>query len=205
MGVKMAEFWSDYTNTVISDVDADLGNKYGKVNLRKFLSNPAKFVEQPDIQTVAQGIRKDTNAFIDSILEGLDKEQRDLENSLAKADSITTQIISNISMQAKQNKVPMIKPALIERDQTQDVTIYIDNMDSSVLALIEKLAANATYIADNTTTYSDRKIGEWLFGGRKNYILSVFMPDNQAMSLQDTKTEINGLFDLAMDFVKAKK
>jgi hypothetical protein len=201
----MAEFWSDYADNVITDVDTELGNKYGKMNLRKFLSNPAKFADQPDFQTAAQGMRKETNAFIDGLLDGLQKERRDLDNALAKADSITTQITSNISMQAKQNKVPMIKPVFIERDQTRDVAIYIDNMDSSVLGLIEKLSADCTYISDNTATYSDKKIGEWLFGGRKSYILRVFMPNNQAMALQDAKSEINGLFDIAMEFVPNKK
>ncbi len=198
----MAEFWSDYTDSLISDIDEELGSKYGKMNLRKFLTNPAKFAGQPNFSADSQNLRKDTESYIDAMFEGLGKEKQDFEDSLLKADTMTAQLSNNISMQARQLKIPIIKPAMVERDDSTDEKFYVDTVNTDVFALIEKLVSNAIYIADNTYTYMDRKVGDWLFGGSRNYVLRVYVPQNQAMLLTDAREEINGIFDAASGTVK---
>ena len=198
----MAELWSDYTDSLITDIDADLGDKYGKMNLRKFLNNPAKFAEQPGIETDFENLRNDANAYIDRLFEKLGAERQEFEDNLLKADTMTAQLGNNISMQAKQLKIPFIKPALMERDDSTDEKLYIDNVNPDVFSLIERLASGAIYIADNTSTYMGRKVGDWLFGGSKNYVLRAYVPQNPAMALNDSKEEINNLFDVASGFVK---
>ena len=201
----MAELWSDYANGVISDIDADLGNKFGKLNLRKLLSDPTKFAAQPNVVSDAQKIKTATQDYFDDILDNLSDDKKRLDVDLAKADSVTSQLAGNISMQAKQNKLPIIKPALIERDLSRDVIIYIDSVDSGVTSLVEKLAANSMYVADNTVAYKGRKIGAWVFGGRKTHVLRVFLPQNQVVMLEGARDEINGLFDIAMNYLKSAK
>jgi hypothetical protein len=198
----MAELWSDYTDSLISDIDEELGSKYGKMNLRKFLTNPARFADQPDIGTDFQNLRKDTDSYIDALFESLGKEKQDFEDNLIKADTMTAQLGNNISMQAKQLKIPFIKPALMERDDSTDEKLYVDTVNPDVFALIAKLVSNAVYIADNTYTYMDKRIGDWLFGGSRNYVLRVYMPQNRAMLLNDAREEINGMFDTASEIVK---
>ncbi len=198
----MAELWSDYTDSLISDIDTQLGSKYGKMNLRRFLGNPGKFAEQPNIGADFQNLRKDTDAYIDALFADLGTERQEFEDSLLKADTMTAQLGNSISMQAKQLKIPFIKPALMERDDSIDEKIYIDTVNTDVFSLIEKLATNSVYIADNTEIYRERKIGDWLFGGRKNYVLRVYVPQNQAMILSNSRDEINGLFDIASALIK---
>jgi hypothetical protein len=198
----MAELWSDYTDSLISDIDAQLGSKYGKMNLRKFLGNPGKFAEQPNINTDFQNLRKDADAYIDALFASLGTEKQEFEDNLLKADTITAQLGNSISMQAKQLKIPFIKPALMERDDSVDEKIYIDTVNTDIFSLIEKLATTAVYIADNTEIYKDRKIGDWLFGGSKSYVLRVYVPQNQVMILDNSRDEINALFDIAANSLK---
>jgi hypothetical protein len=205
MGDGMAELWSDYTDIIITDMDSALGAKYGKVNVRKFLSSPAKYAALPNISSDAQRMKSDANEYLDGVLEGLSEQKARLDDGLLKADSLTGQLSQSISMLAKQNRIPVIKPAFMERNTADDQVIYIDSVDSGVAALIEKLVANAVYIADRTDTYENRRVGEWLFGGQNSYIVKVYVPQNEVMLVQGAKDEINSLFDVAINFVKSPR
>ncbi len=201
----MAELWSDYTDNIITELDAVAGAKYGKANIRRFLSNPAKYASQANINATMQKMRNDANAYFDGRLGDLSAESKTLSDNLIKADSITGQIAQNISMQAKQNKVPIIKPPLIERDVTKDQTIYVDAVDGNVMTLIEKLVTNAMYIADNTGTFDNKKVGEWVFGGKRTYVLRVYVPQTNVVLLRGSRDELNALFDVAADYIKQQK
>lgn len=198
----MAQLWSDYTDAMISDIDSAIGNKYGKLNLRKFLSDPTKFAAQPNISSDVQKMRDDTDTYFDTILGGLADRRKSLDDSLLKAEALTGQLSGNISMQAKQNRLPLVRPVSIDRDTSRDDIIYVESADSGVMALIEKLASSATYIADNTGTFNDRKIGEWIFGGDKSYVIRVYVPDNELVLVENSRNELNSLFDISMNYIK---
>ncbi len=203
----MAEpVWSSYTDVVISDIDSTLGNKYGKLNLRKLLADPSRYAAQANIVSDAQKMKKDIDGYFDGVLGGLSDQSKALDASLSKADSVTSQLMGNISMQAKQNKLPLIKPVVIDRDITRDETIYIDGADGGVLALISKLVENSTYVADSTGSYRNMKLGEWVFGGsNKTYVLRVYVPQNEVMLIEGARNEIDRLFGVAVDYLENAK
>ena len=192
----MAELWSDYTDFVIDNIDKSIGKKY-KMSLRDLLTDPESFSSDPNIQNTIKSMADDVNAYIDQALSKMSAQKQELDDNLTKADSVTKQLAQSISMQAKQNRVPFIVPVSIDRDDTKEEVISLDSAGSDVLALIEKLAASSTLIADFTTQYDNSLIGNWFFSGPKNYTINVYLPDSDIISMQDSRDELLGLLDAA--------
>ncbi len=196
----MADLWSDYSDALIADIDAKLGSKY-KMSISDLLTDPSKYAGNDNIQTTIKNMRSDVDFYIDDRLAKMADERKLLEDSVFKANSITTQLAQNISMQAKQYKVPVIKPVMIDRDDTDDVVIYVDAVDAPLLALVDKLSSSAMFIADYTYSYKQSKIGSWMFSGTVNRILSVFLRPSDVLSLENSKAELDGIFDSAAAFI----
>jgi hypothetical protein len=196
----MADLWSDYSDALIADIDAKLGSKY-KMSISDLLTDPSKYAGNDNIQTTIKNMRSDVDFYIDDRLAKMADERKLLEDSVFKANSITTQLAQNISMQAKQYKVPVIKPVMIDRDDTDDVVIYVDAVDAPLLALVDKLSSSAMFIADYTYSYKQSKIGSWMFSGTGNRILSVFLRPSDVLSLENSKAELDGIFDSAAAFI----
>ena len=192
----MADLWSDYTDFVIDNIDKSIGKKY-KMSLRDLLTDPESFSSDPNIQNTIKSMADDVNAYIDQALSKMSAQKQELDDNLTKADSVTKQLAQSISMQAKQNRVPFIVPVSIDRDDTKEEVISVDSAGSDVLALIEKLAASSTLIADFTTQYDNSLIGNWFFSGPKNYTINVYLPDSDIISMQDSRDELLGLPDAA--------
>ena len=197
----MAELWSDYTDTIVKELDKELNTKY-KMTVSGFLSNPGKYAKQANIATSAQNMQEDVNKRIDDMLGEMSDQKKTLEANASKIDAITTQIAQNISMQAKQNKLPILKPVIVERDVARDEVIYVDTVDNGLLSFIEKLVQGSKYVADTTGAYKDYKIGEWVFSGDKNYVIRAYIPRSEYMLLEGSKEELDRLFDVAIDFLK---
>ncbi len=189
----MANPWSDYTDEIISEVDDELGTKY-KMSVRRLLAEPTKFMKIDGIGVTVRNMHEDVTNYVDDMLEDMADEQKKFENDVAKAVGITQQLSQNIMMQAKQNKIPFITPAAMERNEAAEEIIYIDNVDSNVLALAESFVKNANLIADFSYNYKDDKIGSWLFDGEKNYMLRVYLPPSQILYLETSKEELENLF-----------
>ena len=192
----MADLWSDYTDFVIDNIDKSIGKKY-KMSLRDLLTDPESFSPDPNIQNTIKSMADDVNAYMDQALSKMSAQKQELDDNLTKADSVTKQLAQSISMQAKQNRVPFIVPVSIDRDDTKEEVISVDSAGSDVLALIEKLAASSTLIADFTTQYDNSLIGNWFFSGPKNYTINVYLPDSDVISMQDSRAELLGLLDAA--------
>jgi hypothetical protein len=192
----MAEQWSDYSDTVISEIDGRIGKKY-KTTVRALLKNPDKYIGQEGISVLASNMREDANHVIDALMEEVKEQRVELNNAIAKAEAVTSQLNQNISMQTKQYKTPFITPIMINRDDANDESIYIDTVDQGILALVERLVMTSSYIADYSYSYKEHKIGSWLFSGQKMYLLSAYVPPNDAYLLDESRDEINGLFDIA--------
>ena len=192
----MADLWSDYTDFVIDNIDKSIGKKY-KMSLRDLLTDPENFSSDPNIQNTIKSMADDVNAYMDQALSKMSAQKQELDDNLTKADSVTKQLAQSISMQAKQNRVPFIVPVSIDRDDTKEEVISVDSAGSDVLALIEKIAASSTLIADFTTQYDNSLIGNWFFSGPKNYTINVYLPDSDVISMQDSRDELLGLLDAA--------
>ncbi len=192
----MADLWSDYTDFVIDNIDKSIGKKY-KMSLRDLLTDPESFSSDPNIQNTIKSMADDVNVYMDQALSKMSAQKQELDDNLTKADSVTKQLAQSISMQAKQNRVPFIVPVSIDRDDTKEEVISVDSAGSDVLALIEKIAASSTMIADFTTQYDNSLIGNWFFSGPKNYTINVYLPDSDVISMQDSRAELLGLLDAA--------
>ncbi len=192
----MAEYWSDYTDFVLTNIDKKISTKY-KVSLKKLLGNPSKFASQPNIQATIKSLGDEVNSYIDNAIGTMPDAKKALNDSVLKADAVTKQLAQSISMQAKQHKVPVVRPVSVNRDETRDETVSVDDAGPDVLALVEKLVDSSTMIADFSYQYDNSTIGSWLFSGGKNYILNVFVPDNDVAMLEASRTEIITLLDAA--------
>ena len=192
----MADLWSDYTDGMISDIDDELGTKY-KMSVRRFLSDPGKYAKQEGISITMGNMQEDVDGIIDEQLKDYAAEQKSLMDDAAKADSITTQITQTLNLKAKQNKLPLIRPVMVERDETHDEVVYINSVESGTLMLIDKLTDNADFVADFTYPYKNYKIGNWLFCGEKNYTLRVYLQPSEVLYIENGKNEIDALFNNA--------
>lgn len=197
----MAEIWSDYSGAIISDMDPMIKKKYGFA-LSDLLTNPKKFAGTEDIGIKIGNIKEEVDSYIDAQKQEALKKETNFSNMLERADSITGKIAQRISVIAKQNNVPSIKPVAIDRNTDNEEHIYVDSSDDSVMALVEKLAASSMVIADFTTDYNDHKLGEWYFSGHKNYTLTVYMPTSNIMLLDTSKEELDALLGAASDFIE---
>lgn len=192
----MAEYWSDYTDFVLTNMDKKISTKY-KLSLKKLLSDPGKFASQQGIQTTIKNLSTEVDSYIDGAIAGMPDTKKALTDTTLKADATTKQLAQSISMQAKQHKVPVVKPVSVVRDEARDEVVSVDDATPDVLALIEKLAGSSVMVADFSYQYENSTIGSWLFSGSKNYLLNVFMPANDVAMLEASRTEIQDLLDAA--------
>ena len=193
----MAELWDDYTDVIITSIDESIKGKY-KFSLRDILTNPSEFSSQPNIQTDVANMSNDVDNFIDNMLSSLNDEKKALDENLSKADDITKQLAKAISMYAKQNKIPFGVPVSLNRDETKDEVITVDSADSDVLALAEKLVASSTMVMDFTYKYGKSEIGSWFFSGMKNYVLDVYLPENNIIMLNASRDEIKDILNTSL-------
>lgn len=199
----MADYWSDYTDGILAEVEKRLGDKYD-FTVREFLQDPDKFSKRSNIDVTVSNMREDTEKILDDMLEDMGPALKQARDDAAKADSITSQLSQNMSNLAKQNKVPIIRPTIYDRNEARDETIYVNSIDSGVLDLARKLMESANFVADNTYTYNTYKIGHWIFPiGSRNYAIRVYVAPNEAMYLEGSKLEIQTLFDAAEDLLKS--
>ncbi|HUY70223.1 MAG TPA: hypothetical protein VMV00_01485 [Candidatus Baltobacteraceae bacterium] len=197
----MAELWTDFTDAIISSIDAE-AKLDGKIVLRELLTDPAKFAKQPEIQNKIMNVKEAVDGYIDQRIKAMADVQKELDDSMAKADTLSSQLAQSISVKAMQSKVPLIKPVAVDRDITKEERIILNSIDTNVSALIDKLVASSTMVADFSTTYNNHKIGEWLFSGPKNYVISVYLERNQLLLMQGSRAEIDALLDAAANFIK---
>ncbi|HUC38880.1 MAG TPA: hypothetical protein VL944_01995 [Candidatus Acidoferrum sp.] len=198
----MADLWSDYTDALIKDIDQRIGNKY-KLSVRDLLSNLDRYSSQPNISATISNLKEESNKYIDGLLDGMKPQAKEMDDSMAKASEITRQLAQNISMQAKQNNKPVIKPVELTRNRDMEEIIQVDNVNDQLLKLAERLVEQSNFVADFTFAYKNYNVGSWLFStNSKDYTINVFLPSNSALDLEVGRQELNDLFDSAMSFVR---
>ncbi len=198
----MADLWSDYTDALLKDIDKSIGEKYD-VQIRELLGNLPKYTAKQNIGITISNMKEDANNYIDNALKDMPNETRALDDSMSRVSAITAQLSQNISMQTRQHNVPFIRPLDIIRSTGSDEEIQINTVDDQLMRLVEKMVESSNMVADFSYTFKDYKIGSWLFDrNQKNYILTVFVPQNDALDLENGRQELNDLFDSAANFVR---
>lgn len=197
----MAELWSDYADMLITNASKQMGNKY-KMSLKDLISSPSKYSSQENIEVTISNMKEDFGKYVETIKQSMKDDATTLDDSLSKAEAVTSTINQTLSSLTKQNKVPLTKPVVVERDDTKEERIYVDTADNSTLSLIEKLVNSSFFIADFSTTYREKKVGEWLFSGPKNYTVRVYVPRNPVMLLETGAAEVDTLLDNTATFIK---
>lgn len=185
----MAEQWTGYASMIINYVEPGIKDKY-KLSLTDLLSDPDSYIAKPDMWIAVENISEFIKGYVNDMISKMPKDKAALEKDAMKCDSITKQISQNISMQAKQNKVPFIKADSIERDTSKDEVINISTVDADILKLVEKLMAEAHFVSDFSSNYEEYKIGDWLFSGAKNYVIRVNMQPNSVLDLEVGREEV---------------
>ena len=193
--------WSDYSDGVIKNVDKQISTKY-KFTLRSLLTDPSKYVSQPNIQMTIENLKEEVDNYINGKAKDMAAEKKAFEDATMRSDALTGQLSQSIAMQARQNNVPVIKPVTVDRDTDEDVRIYVDSAENGILSLVQKLASSSMLIADFTAAYGNYKVGEWLFSGNRNYVISVYLPSNSYLLLQSSRDEIIALLNTASGFIK---
>lgn len=198
----MAEMWSDNADVIIKNVDKDIKAKY-KFSLSEFLTNPADYASVPNVAITVSNMKEYVDEFGSSLLEGLDEEKKKLDDDAMKCDAVTSQIAQAIKAEARQSKIPIIKPATMLRDEGKEEVIYVKDASGDILGLVGRLVDSSLMIADFTRQYENYQIGEWLFSGNKNYVLRVSLDPNPYLNVEASVNEINGLLDAAADYLKS--
>lgn len=196
----MADLWSDSADVIIRGMDGEIKSRYG-ISLPELLENPLQFADREGIYDTALKIKGDVGSAIDVVLDRMVEEKKKLEESAAQCDTTTGQILQSISLHAEQEKIPVIKADMISRDGEE--TVYVSTMGAEIDAMIGRLCKKSNFIADFSTTYNSHKIGEWFFGGDKNYVLKVNMKPNAAFNLHNTREEIMEIFDTDLEMIRS--
>ncbi len=196
----MADLWSDYTDMLITQFDANSG-KDRKISARDFLSDPLKYGSEEGINEIAESMHKDLTAFIDNSIQSVPTLKTEFESALQRCDSATTLISQAIAARAKTSKIPVIRPVSVERNTPEEIISVLESTPD-VNSMIDKLTSGSYLIADFTRDVEGKKIGNWLFSGAKNYVLNIYIPYNEYKSLKDSKNELNTLFEVALRLIK---
>ena len=195
----MADLWSDSADLIIRSMEEGIKSKYG-IPLSEFLENPLQFADKEGIYDTASKIKEEIGDAIDAVLGRMADEKRKLDEDAALCDTATNQILQSITVHSEQEKVPIVKADMISREEEE--TIYVSSMGPAIDAMVGKLCRKSNFIADFTAMYNGRKIGEWFFGGDKNYVLKVNLKPNAAFNLYNTREEIMGILDNDMEMIR---
>lgn len=190
----MADNWSDQTDILITVIEPAVKEKFS-ISLRDLLTTPSKYAGTDGFSTTISNIQEEVKNYVDSTIEGMPEEKRKFENDAIKCDSVTKQLSQNISLQTKQNNVPLIKPDSMDRDTDADQTLYISSVDNSMLSLVQKLVASSAFVADFSSSYRNYNIGEWLFSSSRNYVIRVNLKPSALITLDSARDELNGLLN----------
>ncbi len=197
----MAELWSDYTDSVIGGIDKKIGSKYG-LSLRDLLSDPGKFSTKQNLSTTISNLKEEASGYIDALIASMPEQAHEFENAAAKCDSVSRQLSQAVTLQSRQNKVPLINPATVTKDDTRDEIIFISTFDPSVSALIDKLLSHAFYVADYSYKLKSYSIASWLFSGHKDYVINAYLPPNAVLTAEMGRSELIDLLNTAEDYLK---
>ena len=186
---------------MLSRLDGDVKKKFG-VSLSAVVEDPTAYVNQKDFAVKLSKITDYVDKETERMLDNASGSSRTFHESAAKADELTRKVGSYISSHARQNNVPVLKPAKVELPLLDKNRFYISDMDDSTTRFLEKLVDSSTFVVDMTKSYDNLRIGFWLFGGDRECIVGVHAPKNSMLLMKSGRQEILNMLKEAADSVK---
>ncbi len=198
--------WDDRTDQFISAIDDLMGAESQQgIRLRDLLLNPTDYFSKPGIAETVEGIEKSVDSYFNEMLSGLKDEVRDLDQRLANTDLSYTKINELISVKSVSAGAPYIRPdsVYINPDEREELIVeqYTDDLDS----LIGKLSNTSNYVADISGEYKEHKMGSWLFSGSRDYVLTIKVPTNIIMDIEQSRLSIRDMLDTILESVKTQQ
>lgn len=192
--------WDEETDNFITEIDANA--KDSANSLRDLLTNPQKTMRKAGSAKALDDIRARVNGYFDSALGGMSEERQKLTHELESLNAQYIRMDHFIGEKALSLKVPYIKPALVEVNESLREEITIDQYSDEVELLAAKLASVSAYVADLSASYDGNMLGSWLFSGSKPYVLSFKEPDSPVITIERSRGLIIGLLDnVAAEYV----
>jgi hypothetical protein len=190
-----------FTEQLLNRLDKDVKKRFG-VSLTSVLAEPSAYMNQKGfavkLSRITDYVDKQTERMIDQA-KGSSKA---FHESAARANELTRKVENYISSHARQNGVPVIKPASVELPAADKNRFYISEMDDSTTRFIERLVDSSAFVVDMTKSYDNLKMGSWLFGGDRECIVGVHAPRNSMLLLRSGRAEILDMLQEAADSVK---
>ncbi len=188
--------WSSYTDYLINVIDTKLKRKYD-ITVRDLFTDPSRFAGKQGISNTIGSMKADADGIIDALAATRSSDKDAFNASLPKLDAISKKIAAIVTVQAKQSGIPIISPEAFNRNEADDIAIAVSNADADVQAVVQKLVPASLFIVDMSVSYNNYLIGSWLFAGSRNYLLNIYMEQNDFVQFQSSKDEIDAMFAYA--------
>ncbi len=190
-----------FTEQMLRRLDNEVRKKFG-ISLSAIMEEPSTYMNQKGFAVKLSRITDYVDKETERMLKQAKGSSRAFHESAAKADELTRKIGSYISSHARQNNVPVLKPASVELPMLDKNRFYISELDDSTTQFIEKLVDSSTFVVDMTKSYDNLKLGRWLFGGERECIVGVHSPKNSMLLMRAGRAEILDRLKEAADSVK---
>ncbi len=190
-----------YTEELLKRIDKNVKKRF-KTSVFEVIENPSNYVQRSGSDKEILEISNFVMSEIDSIIGGVSNKAKDLHDHAVKTDEMSKRFSSYISAHAKQNDVPILKPASSEVSYANKDQFYVGWMDDSTTHFIEKIIESSNFIVDISRHYDDYTAGRWLFCGKKDYVLGVYAPKMSIVLLKESRSEINRMLKEAYNSVK---
>ena len=190
-----------FTEQMLNRLDKEVNRKFG-LSLAAVIAEPSAFMNQKGFAVKLSRITDYVDRETERMMEQAKGASRAFHESAARADELTRKVGSCISSHARQNNIPILKPASVELPAADKNRFYINEMDDSTARFIERLVDSSSFVVDMTKSYDSLKLGTWLFGGERECIVGVHAPRNSLLLLRSGRAEILDLLKEAADSVK---
>ena len=190
-----------FTEQMLSRLDKDVKKRFG-LSLSEVVADPSAYMNQKGFAVKLSKMTDYVDKETEKMIEQAKGSSRAFHESAAKADELTRKVGSYISSHARQNDVPVLKPARVELPAADKNRFYISEMDDSAVRFIERLVDSSAFVVDMTKSYDNLKLGSWLFGGERECIVGIHAPKNSMLLLRSGRAEILGMLKEAADSVK---
>lgn len=178
-----------FTEGMLSRLDKDVKKKFG-LSLIDVLEDPASYLSEKGFAVKLSKINDYVDQETERMLEQSKATTRSFHESIAKADNLTRRVGSYISAHARQNNIPMVKPASVELSMFRKSKFYISEIDDDTTKFLEKLIESSSFVVDMTKSYDNLKLGAWLFSGDKEYAVSIELPKNSVLLTRIARVDL---------------
>jgi hypothetical protein len=186
---------------MLKGLDRDVRKKFG-VSLSSVIDDPTQYMNEKGFAVKLSRINDYVEKETGRMLEQARGTARAVNEGLAKSDDLTRKVGGYISSHARQNNVPLVKPAGVELSVRGSNRFYISDMDDSTTKFIERLVESSSFVVDMTKSYDNLRMGAWLFSGDRNHIVAVHAPKSSVLLLMTGRAEILQRLREAGDSIK---